>query len=119
MGCSWKTVNGKRIRTAPVSSPRSAVGILSTSVVSFLIKLGISFVHASPALTIEELRDATITLWHDPELGYFVQAKMTPSSTSIYHAITTAEATALEAGRPAQDFIARMFHPVKIEDTLN
>jgi hypothetical protein len=119
MGCRWKTRGGKRMRAAPVEGPRSIVSMLTFNVLNFLTSLAITFVHASPALTIEELREATLRLWKDPELGYFVEARFKPGAPPIYHSITTAEATALEAGRPTPDFIARMFHPVRVEDTFN
>jgi hypothetical protein len=112
MGCKWTTRGGKRIRTAPVGGARVAVLSASLNVLSALMNLDLSFVEASPKFTREELREATLTLWHDPELGYFIQAKMTPLSPSIYHSITTAEATAFQAGRYSGNFIARMFHPV-------
>jgi hypothetical protein len=112
MGCRWKTVDGKRVRFDTVKQPRSALSIITASVANLLFRIGLTFVHASPELTLEELREATLTLWHDPELGYFIQAKMSPSAPSIYHSITTAEATAFEAGRYSGSFIARMFHPV-------
>jgi len=119
MGCRWKTQGGKRVRAAPVEGPRSIASIFSINVLSLLTSLAITFVHASPALTIEELREATLRIWRDEELGYFIEARLTPASPPIYHTITPAEATALEAGRPTQEFIAHMFHPVSIEDTFN
>ncbi len=119
MGCRWKTVSGKRMRAAPVGPARSAMAVFSTAVFNLLTALSLTFVHASPALTAEDLRDATFQLWQDPELGYVLEARMSPTATPIYHSITPAEAAALEANRPTASFIARMFHPVTVEETLN
>jgi hypothetical protein len=119
MGCKWTTKGGKRIRTAPVGGARLAVLSASLNVISALMNLDLNFVQASPKMTREELREATLTLWHDPELGYFIQAKLTPLAPSIYHSITTAEATAFQAGRYSGNFIARMFHPVDPVATSN
>lgn len=110
MGCSWITRFGKRYRVGPVEAARASVNIKQESVRERMAALGLVVVSASPELTIDDLRDAILRLWHDPEKGYTMESRITPSADPIYHSISQLEATAWEAGSPTPEFLARMFH---------
>ena len=116
MGCEWITRDGKRVRVAPVEAARISARIKEESVRERMAKLGLVVVSASPELTIDDLRDAVLRLWKDPETGYMMEARMTPGAAPIYHSISSLEATAWEAGTPPPEFIARMFTPAEAVD---
>lgn len=116
MGCEWVTIAGRRMRVSAVEWPRRQEIIKMESVRERMAKLGLEVVSASPELTIDDLRDAVLRLWKDPETGYMMEARMTPGAAPIYHSISQLEATAWEAGTPTPEFIARMFTPVEPVD---
>jgi len=84
------------------------------SLPSLMARLGISLMLMSPAVSIDELRDATFRLWRDPEIGYIVEFRMTPGATPHYHTVNQLEATMLEAGTPSETLIGRLLHPPEI-----
>ena len=109
MGCEWTTIAGKRVKMSAVEAARPRERVKEENVRERMAKLGLVVVSASPELTIDDLRDAVLRLWLDPETGYMMEARMTPGATPIYHSISNLEATAWEAGTPTPEFIARMF----------
>lgn len=115
--CVWKTVAGKRVRFGPVAGPIHLEALKRENVRERMAALGLVVVSASPELTIDDLRDAVLTLWLDPEKGYLMEARIKPGATPIYHSIGQLEATAWEAGAPTPEFIARMF--TRVEPALN
>ena len=116
MGCKWVMIAGKRTRVDAVEWARRAPIIKMESVRERMAKLGLEVVSASPELTIDDLKDAVLRLWLDPEKGYIMEARITPGADPVYHAISQREATAWEAGMPSPEFIARMFSPVEPAD---
>lgn len=116
MGCEWTIIAGKRIKLSAVEAARPRARIKEENVRERMAKLGLVVVSASPELTIDDLRDAVLRLWLDPETGYLMEARMTPGAAPIYHSISQLEATAWEAGAPPPEFIARMFTPVEPAD---
>lgn len=116
MGCTWKTVRGRRIRTGPVGGPVAAGLLQQFSVADLLAEIQARMISGSPTFTAEELREAILRLWLDAEKGYIVEARRAPNLPPVYRAITQAEATKLEVGRPSGSFIARMFDWPEVPD---
>lgn len=110
MGCRWRTVGGKRVRTGPVSGPVNSTLVGSFNVTDLLHLLNISQVMGSPVFTSDELRQATFRLYLNSETGYWLEVKRGPGFPPGYWHITEQEAIALEGRNPAPSFIAHMFH---------
>jgi len=109
MGCRWVTRGGRRIREGPVGGAVTANLLASFSVADLLSEIKARMISGSPAFTAEELRDAVIRLWLDPEKGYIAEVRRHPSLPPVYRAITQAEATKLEVKRPTPSFLAHLF----------
>lgn len=109
MGCRWRTVRGKRERTGLAGDPLSALSILQISVAGIMLGLNLSVVSGSPSLTIDELRDATVRIWKDPEKGYFTEAHYHRRSPPLIRPITPATASAWLVKRPTSAMIAHAF----------
>lgn len=109
MGCEWTMIAGKRVKLSAVEAARPRERIKEENVRERMAKLGLVIVSASPELTIDDLRDAVLRLWRDPETGYLMEARFYPSADPVYHSISQEEATRWESGRPTPEFIARMF----------
>lgn len=110
MGCEYRTVDGKRIRVGRVGPSRAATMLGTMDLSSLMSRLGISLMIMSPAVTIDELKDATFRLWRDPEIGYVVEFRMTPGAVPHYHTINQLDATALESGTASKELIGRLLH---------
>lgn len=111
MGCVWKTIEGRRVRVGLAAPARIPKSVLVMSVRERLEALGLVYAAASPRITIEELRDATIRVWKDPEIGYMAEARLSPTAPPIYRRLTDEEARLIEAGKTPPELIARLFQP--------
>lgn len=114
MGCVWKTVKGRRVRTGPVAGPVTATqtGLLDINAVLSLLKL--PSVAGSARFTAHDLKDALVRIWRNPETGYFTEARFRSTAPPIYRPISQAEATAWEAGNPSEAMIAHAFTEYEI-----
>lgn len=110
MGCRWTTVRGKRVRMGPAGPAVISAQLTIPTIASLMSGIGIEFLAFSPEVHIDELRNAVLRLWLDPEKGYMVEARMTPKAPPIYHSISQLEATSLESGRPTPELLARLLH---------
>lgn len=113
MPCRWVTIEGRRVRVGPVDRPVVARPEPVLSPRERLEKLGLFYAFGSPEISIEELRDAIIRVWHDPEKGYMVEARLSPRKPPIYHYVSADEARQLESGEYPPDLIARLFTPTE------
>lgn len=89
--------------------PRKTEALAHLSVVSRLERLGLVYAGASPGFTIEELRDATVTVWLDDEVGWMAEARFTPASPPIYRSLTNEEAAAFIKDEASGPLIAKVF----------
>jgi hypothetical protein len=110
MGCSWTTVRGKRVRIGPAGPAVISTSLAIPTLANLMGRIGISLLAFSPAVSVDELQNAVLRLWFDPEKGYMVEARRTPGSPPIYHSISQLEATSLESGRPTPELLGRLFH---------
>lgn len=90
-----------------------AVGVVAPGVALSpalrLAELGLVYASHSPGVSIEELRDAIIRVWHDEERGYFAEARFTPTSPAIYTLLTPDQALNLTGPEPDPSLIATVF----------
>jgi len=63
----------------------------------------------SPGVTIEELRESVIRVWHNDETGYFAEARFHKDAPPIYTPLTTEQAKNLEGPEPDPSLIALVF----------
>ena len=114
MGCSFRVVKGRRIRTGPVGAPVSAGLALSLSLGNLLSLLNLPSVAGSASFTAEELSGAVVRIYQNPETGYFLEARFTEDGPPMVRPISQAEATAWEAQTPTPAQIAHAFTPYEI-----
>ena len=119
MGCSWKSIKGRRVRSGPVSSPVGSMAIGLAQIRDIMGMLGLTQVSASPGYTIEDLNEATVRIWLDQEKGYALEAKFNALAPPIIHYISQADANLWEIGRPRPEMIARAFHRASTVQEFN
>jgi len=98
-----------RLRGGKVGPPTETTQTASLSPALRLAALGLLYAAASPRITIEELRDAIIRVWHDEEKGYFAEARFSPGAPPIYTPLTPEQAHNLEGPEPDPSLIALVF----------
>ena len=116
MGCRWKTVKGHRTRSEPVGGAVSPDLLASFSIGDLLAEISARMISGSPTFTAEELRDAVLRLWLDPERGYVAEVRRHPSLTPVYLSISQADADKLVAHRPTPHFLANLFDWPEVPD---
>ena len=89
--------------------PTETTQVATVDVVLRLEKLGLVYASHSPGVSIEELRDAVLRIWHDEERGYFAEARFTPRSPPIYTPLTPQQATNLSGPEAEPSLIAMVF----------
>ncbi len=96
-----------------MSKPNLSANLGTFQIGSLMVSLNLSIVAASAELTAEELANAQVRLWRDPERGYILEARRSPTGPPIYHSIPQSEASLWEIQRPSAAMIARAFHPIE------
>ena len=109
MGCAWKTIRGRRVRVGAAAPSRPLTSLEIGGLLDLLAGAGIKFVSLSPEVAVEELRDAVLRIWHDPETGYMAEVRTSPTAPPVYHKISDQEARLLQARRPPPQLMARLF----------
>lgn len=121
--CRWRPRTGKAGRATEARTIVGAPGMVAVGVVSpgvalspalRLAQLGLLYASGSPRVTIDELKDAIVRIWHDEEKGYFAEARFTPRSSPIYTQLTEGEAMNLSGPEPDPSLIAHIFERKEI-----
>jgi len=97
------------MRVGPVGSSVNALSLSVIGVVGVMTIMKMLSVKGSAEFTLEELREATVRIWRDPEKGYFTEARFAPKSPPIYRPISPVEASAWQIERPTSAMIAHAF----------
>lgn len=89
--------------------PKPVTAITHVEVLSRLHALGLVYAGASPGFTIEELKDAVVTIWRDAEEGWMSEARFKTKGKPIYRSLTLEEAVAFIKGEESGELIAKVF----------
>jgi len=109
----FKWEAGKLVRKERVGAAVAVEQVAALSPAERLGALGLFFASGSPTITIEELQKATIRVFKNAEMGYLVEAKLTPTAQPIYHYVSDEEAEVIKAGEITPEQIAHMFEPAE------
>lgn len=103
MPCRWRPRWGK----AGPSTTTTQTASLSPGLI--LIALGLVYTSHSPGVSLEEIREGVIRVWHNDETGYFAEARFSPGSPPIYTPLTVEQAKNLEGPEPDPSLIALVY----------
>jgi len=91
--------------------PRTTIPIAKVSVWQRMKRLFLGWISGSPIYTIDELKDATIKLWHDVESGWMSEARIRPSALPIYHSVSDEVAMAILKDELTPEMMAELLTP--------
>ena len=113
-------VVGKPRRLQPredrIVAPVQTKSIFSRFIAPILSAAGRTLISGSGTFTIDELRDAEITVFFHTEGGFYAEMRFRPQDAPFYATMSVEEANLLRQDDPPPELLARLFTRQEVVD---